>query len=165
LAYAIKVEILFRDIIATREGSWAPFVGLVPNDICAINDVDINFDEDGNVLEGENVLDDEPNLNIYGIDDIPADLDMRDKENKKFGLVVQCKKRKKGVQIVKQHLSCICDVIESKNIMTSKSYDKPGCNIEEVMNVVWGLLKEKMTLTSLSLQQRYFLKDHIERCL
>jgi hypothetical protein len=31
----------------------------------------------------------------HGIDDIPADLDTRDKRNKKFGLAVPCKKRKK----------------------------------------------------------------------
>jgi hypothetical protein len=143
LAYAIKVEILFRDITATREGSWAPSIGLVPNDIDVINGVDINFDEDVNVLEGKYVLDDEPNLNTYGIDDIPADLDTRDKGNKKFGLTVQCKKRKKGVQIVNQYLSRICDIIESKNTMTSKSYDKPGYSIEEVMDVVRGIAEKE----------------------
>jgi hypothetical protein len=63
LAYAIKVEILFKDITVTREGSWTPSVGFVPKDIGTINGVDVNFDEDGNVLEGEDVLDDEPNLN------------------------------------------------------------------------------------------------------
>jgi hypothetical protein len=52
LAYAIKVEILFRDITATREGSWTPSVWLVPNDIGMVDDVNINFDEDSNVLEG-----------------------------------------------------------------------------------------------------------------
>jgi hypothetical protein len=89
------VEILFRDITAIKEGSWAPSVGLVPNDIGVVDGVNVNFDEYGNVLEGEDVLDDEPNLNTYGIDDIPTDLDTRDKGNKKFGLAVQCKKRKK----------------------------------------------------------------------
>jgi hypothetical protein len=44
------MKILFRDITATREGSWTPFIGLVPNDIGAINGVDVNFDEDDNVL-------------------------------------------------------------------------------------------------------------------
>jgi hypothetical protein len=94
LAYAIKVKILFRDITATGEGSWAPSIGLVPNDIGAINGIDVNFDEDGNVLEGEDVLNDEPNLNTHGIDDIPANLDTQDKGNKKFGLAVQYKKKK-----------------------------------------------------------------------
>jgi hypothetical protein len=97
LAYAIKVDILFRNITATREGSWAPSIGLVPNDIGAINGVDVNFDEDDNILEVEDILDDELNLNTHGIDDIPTDLDTRDKGNKKFGIAVQCKKRKKGV--------------------------------------------------------------------
>jgi hypothetical protein len=114
LAYAIKVKILFRDITATREGSWAPSIGLVPNDIGAINGVDVNFDKEDNVLEGEDILDDELNLNTHGIDNIPTDLDIRDKGNKKFGIAVQCKKRKKGVQIVSQHLSRICDVIKSR---------------------------------------------------
>jgi hypothetical protein len=95
LAYAIKVKILFRDITATGEGSWAPSIGLVPNDIGAIDGIDVTVDEDDNVVEGVDVLDDEPNLNTHGIDDIPADLDTRDKGNKKFGLAVQCKKRKK----------------------------------------------------------------------
>jgi hypothetical protein len=93
LAYATKVEILFRDI--NREGSWAPSIRLVPNDTGAVNGVDVNFDEDSNVLEGEDVLDDEPNLNTHGIEDILSDLYTRDKGNKKFGLAVQCKKRKK----------------------------------------------------------------------
>ena len=106
MAYATKVEILFRDITATEKGSWAPSIGLVPNDIGVVNGVngvDVNFDEDSNVLEGEDVLDDESNLNTHSIDDIPADLDTQDKGNKKFGLAVQCKKRKKRVQIVSQH--------------------------------------------------------------
>jgi hypothetical protein len=131
----MKVEILFRDITATGEGSWAPTIGLVLNDIGAIDTADLMFDEDDNVVECLDVLDDEPNLNTHGIDDIPADLNTRDKRNKKFGLAVQCKKRKKRVQIVSQHLSRICDVIENKNTVTSKSYDKPGCTIEEVMDV------------------------------
>jgi hypothetical protein len=100
LAYAIKVKILFRDITATRERSWAPSVGLSPNDINVINGVNVNFDEDGNGLEGEDVLDDEPNLNTYGIDDIPANLDTRGKGNKKFGLAVQCKKRKNEFKLL-----------------------------------------------------------------
>jgi hypothetical protein len=45
-------------------------------------------------------LDDESNLNKHGIDNISADLDMQNKGNKKFSLAVQCKKRKKGVQII-----------------------------------------------------------------
>jgi hypothetical protein len=142
LAYAIKVEILFRDITAIGEGSWAPSVGLVPNDISAINGVDVNFNEDDNVLEGKDVLDDKQNLNTHGIDDIPTDLD-------KFGLAVQCKKRKKGVQIVSQHLSRICDVIKSRNTMTSKSYDKLGCNIEEVMDVVRGIAERENNINIL----------------
>ncbi|XP_059451081.1 uncharacterized protein LOC132181867 [Corylus avellana] len=136
LAYAMKVKILFRDITATGEGSWAPSIGLVPNDIGVINVANVMLDEDDNVVEGLDVLDDEPNLNTHGINDIPANLDTRDKRNKKFGLAVQCEKRKKGVQIVSQHLSRICDVIKSKNTVTSRSYNKPGCNIEEVMDVV-----------------------------
>jgi hypothetical protein len=137
------VKILFRNITVIGEGSWATSVGLVSNDIGAINGVGVNFYEDGNILEGEDVLDDEPNLNTHGIDDIHADLDTRDKGNKKFGLTVQYKKRKKGVQIVSQHLSRICDVIKSRNIVTSKSYNKLGCNIEEVMDVVRGIAERE----------------------
>jgi hypothetical protein len=75
LAYAINVKILFRDITAIEEGYWTPSVGLVPNDIGSINGIDVNFDEDSNVLEGEDVLDDEPNRNTHGIEDIHVDLD------------------------------------------------------------------------------------------
>ncbi|XP_059442180.1 uncharacterized protein LOC132174560 [Corylus avellana] len=158
LAYATKVEILFRDITATGEGSWAPSIGLVPNDIGFIDSAEVMLNEDDNVVEGLDVLDDEPNLNTHGIDDIPADLDTRDKGNKKFGLAVQCKKRKKGVEIVSQHLSRICDVIESKNTMTSKSYDKPGCNIEEVMDVVRGIAERKNDIDILKFATEVFLK-------
>ncbi|XP_059446472.1 ABC transporter G family member 3-like [Corylus avellana] len=162
---SIKVEILFKDITATREGSWAPSIGLVPNDIGVIDGVDVMVDEDGNILEGLDVLDDKPNLNTHGIDDIPTDLDTRDKENKKFGLAVQCKNRKKRVQIVSQHLSRICDAIESKNTVTSKSNDKPGCNIEEVMDVVWGIAERENDIDILKFAAEVFLRDHIERCL
>ena len=150
------MEILFRDITATREGSWAPSIGLVLNDIGVVDGVDVNFDEDSNVLE--DVLDDESNLNTHGLDDISANLDMRDKGNKKFGLAVQCKKRKKGVQIVSQHLSRICDVIECKNTMTSKSFDKLGCNIEEVMDVVRGIAKRENDIDILKFATEVFLK-------
>jgi hypothetical protein len=91
----MKVEILFKDITVTGEGSWAPSIGLVPNDIDIIDATYIMLEENDNVVEGLYVLDDQPNLNTYGIDDIPADLDTRNKRNKKFSLVVQCKKRKK----------------------------------------------------------------------
>jgi hypothetical protein len=103
-------------------------------------------------------LNDEPNLNAYGIDDIPTNLDTRDKGNKKFGLMVQCKKKKKGVQIISQHLSRICDVIESRNTMTSKRYDKPGCNIEKVMNVVRGIAERENDIDILKFATEVFLK-------
>ena len=118
----MKVEILFTDITVTGEGSWVPSIGLVPNDIGAINGKDVMLDENGNAVEGLDALDDESNLNTHDIDDIPTYLDTQDKGNKKVGLTVQCKKRKKEVQIVSQHLSNICNVMESKNTMTSKSY-------------------------------------------
>jgi hypothetical protein len=139
----MNIKILFRNITATGEGSWAPSIGLVSNDIGAIDAVDVMFDEDDNVVKGLDVLDDEPNLNTHGIDDTSTDLNMRDKRTKKFGLAIQCKKRNKGVQIVSQHLSRICDVIEIKNTVTSKSYDKPECNIEEVMDVVRGIVERE----------------------
>jgi hypothetical protein len=89
------VKILFRDITATRNGSLAPFIELVLNDISAINGVDVNFDGDGNVLEGEDVLDDEPNLNTHGIDDIPVDLDMRIKKIRSLVLRFNARKERK----------------------------------------------------------------------
>jgi hypothetical protein len=70
LAYAMKVEMLFRDITTTKEGSWAPSIGLVPNEIGVMDDADVMFDEDDNVVKGLDVLDDEPSLNTRGIDDI-----------------------------------------------------------------------------------------------
>jgi hypothetical protein len=112
LAYAIKVKILFRDITVIVEGFWAPFIGLVSNDIGTINGVNVKFDKDDNVLKGEDVLDDEPNLNTHGIDNIHVDLDTQDKGNNKFDLAIQCKERKKGIQIASQHLSRICDVMK-----------------------------------------------------
>jgi hypothetical protein len=77
----MKVEILFIDITTTGEGSWAPSIGLVPNDIGAIDVADAMFSKDDNVVEHLDVLDDELNLNTHGIDDIPTDIDTRDKRN------------------------------------------------------------------------------------
>ena len=96
LAHAMKVKILFRDITAIGEGSWAPSIGLVPNDIGTIDGKNVMLDENGNVIEGLDALDYKSNLNTHGIDDIFTDLDMWDKGNKKVGLTVQYKKRKKG---------------------------------------------------------------------
>jgi hypothetical protein len=137
------VKILFRDIPATEKGSWAPSIELVLNDIDVIDGKDVMLDENGNVVEDLDALDDESNLNTHGIDDILADLDTQDKGNKKIDFTVQCKKRKKGVQIVSQHLSRICDVIESKNTVISKSYDKLGYSIKEVMDVVRGIAERE----------------------
>jgi hypothetical protein len=131
---------------------------LVPNDIDATDTADVMFDEDDNVVESLNVLDDEPNLNTHDIDDILIDLDTQDKRNKKLGVAVQCNKRKKGVQIISQHLSCICDVIESKNTVTSKNYDKPGCNIEEVMDVVRGIAERENDINILKFATEVFLR-------
>jgi hypothetical protein len=116
------------------------------------------LDENGNVVEGLDALDDESNLNTHGIDDIPADLDTWDKGNKKIGLIVQCKKRNKGVQIVCQHLSHICDIIESKNTVTSKSYNKLGCSFEEVMDVVREITKRENNIDILKCAIEVFLK-------
>jgi hypothetical protein len=77
----MKVEILFIDITTTGEGSWAPSIGLVPNDISAIDVADAMFAKDDNAVEHLDVLDDELNLNTHGIDDIPADIDTQDKRN------------------------------------------------------------------------------------
>ena len=154
----MKVEILFRDITATKEGSWAPSIGLVPNDIGAIDGKDVMLDENGNVVEGLDALDDESNLNTHGIDDIPANLNVWAKGNKKVGLTVQCKKRNKGVQIVSQHLRRICDVIENRNTVTFKSYDKLGCSIEEVMDVVREIAERENDIDILKCATKVFLK-------
>jgi hypothetical protein len=152
------VEILFTNITVTGEGSWTPFIGLVPNDIGVMYGEDEMLNIDDNVVEGLDVLNDELNLNTHDIGDIHVDLDIQDKGNKKFGLVVQCKKRKKGVQIVNQHLSRICDVIESKNTVTFKSYDKPRCSIEEVMDVVRGIAKRENDIDIFKFATEVFLK-------
>jgi hypothetical protein len=46
----MNVEILFRDITATGEGSWAPSIGLVPNDIDVIDATDVMLEENDNVV-------------------------------------------------------------------------------------------------------------------
>jgi hypothetical protein len=55
-------------------------------------------------------------------------------------------------------LSRICDVIESKNIVTSKTYNKPGCNIEKVMDVVWGIAERENDISILKFAIEVFLK-------
>jgi hypothetical protein len=116
------------------------------------------LNKDDNVVEGLDVLNDKPNLNTHGIDDIPADLDTWDKGNKKFGFAVQYKKIKKRVQIISQHLSRICNVIESRNIVTSKNYDKLGYNIEEIMDIVRGIAERKNDIDILKFATEVFLK-------
>jgi hypothetical protein len=55
-------------------------------------------------------------------------------------------------------LNRIYDVIESKNIVTSKSYDKPECNIEEAMNVVRGISERENDINILKFATEIFLK-------
>jgi hypothetical protein len=135
---------------------------LVLNDIDAIVGVNVKLDEDDNaLLEGLCSLDEEPNLNTHGIDDIPAalDLDTKDKGKRKVGPLVQGKKRNKGVQFVSQHLiSRICEAIESKSTMTSMSYDKPGCGIKEVMDVVRRIAESENDIDILKFVTEVFLK-------
>jgi hypothetical protein len=42
--------------------------------------------------------------------------------------------------------------------MTSKSYDKPGCNIEEVMDVVRGITERENDIDILKFATEVFLK-------
>jgi hypothetical protein len=55
-------------------------------------------------------------------------------------------------------LSRIFDVIESKDTMTSKSYDKLGCSIEEVMDVVRVIAKRENNIDILKCATNVFLK-------
>jgi hypothetical protein len=52
-----------------------------------------------NVVKCLNVLNDESDFNTHCINNISVDLNTRDKGNKKFGLTVEWKKRKKEVSI------------------------------------------------------------------
>ena len=42
--------------------------------------------------------------------------------------------------------------------MTSKSFDKPGCNIEEVMDVVRGIAERENDIEILKFATQVFLK-------
>jgi hypothetical protein len=42
--------------------------------------------------------------------------------------------------------------------VTSKSFDKPGYNIEEVINVVWGIAKRENNIDILKFATKVFLK-------
>jgi hypothetical protein len=55
-------------------------------------------------------------------------------------------------------LSRICDVIESKNTLTFKSYDKLRCSIEEVMDVVRGIAERENDIDILKCATEVFLK-------
>jgi hypothetical protein len=117
----VKVEMLFTDITAAREGPWVSSSRLVPDDIGATTGVGARCDEGNDVLlEGLGDLDDELGLSARGCS-------MCDR------------KRKKEVQIFSQHLSRMCDILESRSTMSSKRSDKLGCSIEEVMDVVRGI--------------------------
>lgn len=60
--------------------------------------------------------------------------------------------------MISQHLSHICDVIESRSTMISKSYDKPECSIEEVIDVVWGIAKRENDIVILRIAIKVFRK-------
>jgi hypothetical protein len=42
--------------------------------------------------------------------------------------------------------------------VTYKNYDKPGCNIEEVMDVVWGIAERENDIDILNFATEVFLK-------
>jgi hypothetical protein len=136
---------LFTDITATREGPWVTSSMLVPNDIGATNGVGVRCDEGNDaVLEGSGDLDDESNLSAH-------ECSMCDR------------KRKKEVQIVSQHLSRMCDILESRSTMPSKRPDKLGCSIEEVMNVVRGIAEIENDIDMLMIASEVLLtRSHRE---
>jgi hypothetical protein len=73
-------------------------------------------------------------------------------------LLFNVRKEIKGVQIISQHLSRICDVIESKNTVTFKSYDKLRCSIKEVIDVVRGIAERENDINIFKCATDVFLK-------
>jgi hypothetical protein len=55
-------------------------------------------------------------------------------------------------------LSRICDIIESKNTMTCKSYDKLRCSIEDVMDVIRSIAERENNIDILKCAIEVFLK-------
>ncbi|KAB1223503.1 hypothetical protein CJ030_MR2G016871 [Morella rubra] len=116
------MEILFRDIVATGEGAWAPSTGVVPDNIGSATDIGARFDKDNDaLLYGLGGSSNEPYLNPHDVQDIPYDLDIHEKGKKKVSPKVKDRKRKKGAEIFGQHLNCICDVLESRTTTTKNN--------------------------------------------
>ena len=110
-------------------------------------------------------FDDDIDPIALGNDDTQVDFNNHNVRKNNIIPKVQDRKRKKWVQIFSQHLDRICDVLQSRNAMASKSSDKIGCSIDEVMDVVRGIVDGENDIDILMTASEYSLQNHIEKCL
>lgn len=137
LDHAFKLDELFRDVTATGARAWAPTSGQMPRlygqSSAAGDEVS---EEDSDDCEGDNVenITTQENVSTDMDTNVRKTIDQRGGNPKK-----KAKKVTAATKMCKQ-INRICDVVETRSSATSYlRLDKPGCSIDEVMELLGGI--------------------------
>ncbi|KAH9688209.1 DDE Tnp4 domain-containing protein [Citrus sinensis] len=140
LRNADQLEILFKDVAATGEGSWAPSMGFVPNDGEGGPSNDYIGDDNNMYFQEENV-----NIelnNFDGLENIETDIDngtpiaSTHDNGRKRKLPIR-KRDGAAVRFSKQ-LDRLCQAVESRPSIAIRNGEN-GCSIVEVMEVLHNM--------------------------
>ncbi|ESR41806.1 hypothetical protein CICLE_v10013387mg, partial [Citrus x clementina] len=128
LINADQLEILFKDVAAIGEGSWAPFMGFVPNDGEG-GPSNEYIGEDNNMYFQEKNVNIEPN-NFGGLENIETDID-----NGTPIASTHDNGRKRKLPIRKRDGAA---AVESRPSIAIRNGEN-GCSIAEVMEVLYSM--------------------------
>ncbi|BFG30335.1 hypothetical protein CerSpe_166100 [Prunus speciosa] len=132
LKHADQLDILFKDIAVTGDGAWAPSQGFVHDVENELTRPTENSPEDV-VYDLENGL--EFNDGLDNIDDVDTSPNIETSTQDKAKRKRDGKKPAVGEKVIKR----LDSILESVANRSSRNNDKPGCSIEEVMQVVEGI--------------------------
>lgn len=124
-----QLDILFKDIIATGEGAWAPSQGFVGQEVDDSSNVGEHED---NIIEDQDDSSCNPPLDtIFNGFEATTQPSMAKKNEGR-------RKRKRNEtksELVAIQLERICSAVENRSSISSRG-DKPGCSIVEVMKII-----------------------------
>ncbi|RVX11459.1 L10-interacting MYB domain-containing protein [Vitis vinifera] len=131
-----QLDILFKDIIATGEGAWAPSQGFVGQEV---DDSSKVGEHEDNIIEDQDDSSCNPPLDtIFNGFEATTQPSMAKKNEGR-------RKRKRNEtksELVAIQLERICSAVENRSSISSKG-DKSGCSIAEVMKIIRGMPEVK----------------------
>ena len=140
-----QLEILFKDVAAIGEGSWAPSMGFVPNDVDG-RPSNQYAGEDNNKYFQEESVNIEPH-NFDGLENIETNIDNGThvaytyENGRKRKLPIR-KRDRAAIRLSKQ-LNCLCRAVESRPSIAIRNGEN-GCSIAKVMEVLRNMPEIKI---------------------